>query len=232
MDCKNIPHKTDCMVNVLDKSVYNPDIFFSRVNTIIRLHSNVMEEKPELVQILNNELRIVGLSYDVNTAQLILLESFEPYIMGKSFLDIEKTFLPNSFYLNLVNEINWCYNTRAFTATIVLIRKLLENLILDILRKKYQNDSSKEKLFWNEKRKRFPRFVELINNFEKQKKDFYKLTGALDEKFFKFLHTIREIGNKGTHTMEEIVRKSQLDEKREMIELRALILLDLLRKIV
>ncbi len=47
------------------------------------------------------------------------------------------TWVPDDFYGKLVDEINYLFLSRHLMSTYILIRKLLENLIIDILRKKY-----------------------------------------------------------------------------------------------
>ncbi len=53
---------------------------------------------------------------------------------------INVTWLPDDFYKKLIDEINCLYGKQLPFALSVLVRKLLENLIIDILRKKYGLD--------------------------------------------------------------------------------------------
>jgi len=126
-ECNNIEHKTDCMRTVLEKPRNNQDIFFSKLSAIIRLHSNILTEKPELLKALNRELGIMNLKYNLNTSELEKLPGFKPYLLIDPFLDVDKELIGDEFYKRLIEEINVCFGVKAYTATMVMIRKLFEN---------------------------------------------------------------------------------------------------------
>ena len=207
--CKEVPHKTDCIVKILTQSLDFPDRFFSNITAITRLHSNAIERKPSLLKLLNNELKIIGLMYDQSTSQLTLLDGFQPYLTSDPYITIDFSYLPDQFYKNLVREINWCYSTQAYTATLVLIRKLFENLTLDLLRKKFQNDPTKGRLYW--KNDRFVRFVTLIQNLDTEMDVFGKYSPKMDQTVIDFLNEIRIKGNISAHTIEEVVTTERLE---------------------
>lgn len=130
------------------------------------------------------------------------------------YLDISE--VPDSFYRDLINLINKCYSYGIYPAVLVFSRKLLENLLIDILRKKYGMQYLK--LFFNEKRGRFCSFNELLKNFEEKLNDFKDIVPDLNKKFIKNINTFREAGNSSAHSLELCVKKKELDKKQEDLE--------------
>ncbi|MFW9997611.1 MAG: hypothetical protein ACFFD4_36560, partial [Candidatus Odinarchaeota archaeon] len=193
--CHEGQHKTDCMVSVLQKALSSPDIFYSKVRALINLHSNVIKEKPALLTALNDELRLLGLYYDTAKMKLAGTEHFEPYIQISKYISIDENYLPDLFYENLLQEINWCYATRSYSASKVMLRKCFENLIVDILRKKYQQDKLMVGLYY--KNGKFLTFFRLIENFRSHQKEFTQYSSKIDDKLFDFLDSIRHSGNEG-----------------------------------
>ena len=131
------------MRTVLEISSGHPDIFFSKLNSIIRLHSNVLSEKPELLNILNKELRIINMKYLAEKSSIEVLSGFKPYLQVNLYLDIDNNLIRDEFYKNLINEINWCFGTRAYSSTMVMTRKLFENLVKDLLRMHFKSRPDK-----------------------------------------------------------------------------------------
>ena len=93
--------------------------------------------------------------------------------MGQSsnLIDIDFNDL---FYNELRDEINKAYQLRLFTSVMLLVRKLFENLIIEILRMKYPYNSSPNNLeiYYFKKYRRFQNFTILLQNIEDRKTDF------------------------------------------------------------
>ncbi len=87
------------------------------------------------------------------------------------YLDISD--VPDPFYRDLIDLINKCYSYGIYPAVLVFSRKLLENLLVDILRKKYGMQNVE--LFFDTKRRRFRSFNELLKNFEESWMTSYQL---------------------------------------------------------
>jgi hypothetical protein len=63
--------------------------------------------------------------------------------------------------------------TRIFTSVVILSRKMIENLIIEILRKKYpQKVKGNLDIYYNKNERRFHDFTMLVKNLEVKKKDF------------------------------------------------------------
>lgn len=112
---------------------------------------------------------------------------------------ISVTWIPDDFYKRLVNEINDLYREQLPFALSVLMRKLLENLIIDILRRKY--GTAGLTLYYDTSKRRFHDFAVLIRNFDTKKTEFHYITPNLD-KAIKPIEDYRETGNSGAHSLD------------------------------
>lgn len=124
--------------------------------------------------------------------------------------------VPDDFYRDLIDLINKCYSYGIYPAVLVFSRKLLENLLVDILRRKYGMQNVE--LFFDTERRRFRSFNELLKNFEERLNDFRPIIPHLDTNFIKKVNIFREAGNSAVHTLELNIRKDELDKYRNDLE--------------
>ncbi len=137
---------------------------------------------------------------------------FEPKAVSGEMLSSSEMLINTNFtekhYVDLVSEINNAFRIRLFTATLVLIRKLFESLIIDLLRQRYGMQSLTDiELYYCLNHHRFHNFSTLIDNLGKKLDDFGPYTDALKqdkekERFMEFLKNITEEGNANAHSME------------------------------
>ena len=90
-----------------------------------------------------------------------LMQSIQPPSI-KEFIQV--TWLPDDFYKRLVEEINRVYSYGLPMSLSILVRKLFENLIIDILRRKY--GTSELALYYDPSRGKFHDFSVLIRNLD------------------------------------------------------------------
>jgi hypothetical protein len=123
---------------------------------------------------------------------------------------------PDEFYKALAQSINLAYKYGLYTATIILIRKMLENLLIDILRKKYGMKDLD--LFFDRQHGRFKMFNELIRNFEKRLQDFRYIEPRIEEALTE-LKNMREECNAAAHSLEKEIglKRESLDNIREKV---------------
>lgn len=133
-------------------------------------------------------------------------------IHSDRFLDIDN--VPGTFYPELVDNINRCYSLGIYDATLVLTRKLLENLLIDILREQYGKQEID--LYYLPDNKRFQKFSTLINNFENNLNDFQHLSGGLDSDFIEELNAFRQEANAEAHSIETNVTDNEMENYREL----------------
>ena len=112
-----------------------------------------------------------------------------------------------------LKEINRAYTSKCYISTFVLCRKVLENLIIRILRKKYQeNKKEHREKYFDFSRGRTLDFGVLIKNLRYSSKDFgpeKKLAERISEMADKFKETADEM----THSLYHIATKKEIDDK-------------------
>lgn len=130
------------------------------------------------------------------------------------YLDIEV--FPDNFYKDLTDFINKCYMYGLYPAVVVFSRKLLENLLADLLRKKYGKHDVE--LFFDTSHNRFHIFNVLLKNFKDNMNDFKTIIPHLDHNFIDKIHMFRESGNSAAHTLEIRLSKDEIDNNRDELE--------------
>jgi len=113
-----------------------------------------------------------------------------------------------------LEEINKTYTFGCYTATFILCRKVLENLIIHhILKKKYSTKSQhhREKYF-DPARNRFLDFAVLLSNLRHSAIDFNS-EKKLVERICDLAEGFKETANEMTHSLYHIARKNEIDEK-------------------
>lgn len=156
-------------------------------------------------------LELCGIKYDSEKKQLISFEEdFDiKKILAKSdLIDIK---FEDIFYRNLNQEINKCYKLGAYTASFILSRKLIENLVIDILRKKYPQDEENLPIYYRAEAGRFHDLTLLLKNFEERKKEF-GIDEETIEEFFKLIKPFRPDANSNAHSIIVWGEKDNLDK--------------------
>lgn len=90
------------------------------------------------------------------------------------------------------------------------MRKVLENLIVEILRKKYPEDKQK---YYDFSRKRNHNFNILLKNLRNNSKDFGTECKAV-ERICQLADFFKETANEMTHSLYHIANKKEIDESR------------------
>jgi len=122
---------------------------------------------------------------------------------------------PDDFYISLIEEINFQYTTKHSISLSILIRKLFENLIIDILRKKY--GTTDLSLYYDRSKRRFHDFSILLKNIETKLSDFHHISPNFDKKFLQELSEYREYGNTGAHSIDVNMKLEYFTERKEEI---------------
>ena len=125
-------------------------------------------------------------------------DEFGEVILNDSLIICKPT---DEYYIHLVSEINRAFNYKLPNATLVMLRKLFENLIVDLLKARYRNEID---LYYSKESHRHLSLNYLIPNLDKK---FGELT-INDETFFRekndffrFLHSIRQYGDASAHVL-------------------------------
>lgn len=122
---------------------------------------------------------------------------------------------PDDFYAQLVEQINRCYSYGLFLPAQILIRKLLENALIDILRKRY--GFREINLFYDTKRRRFLDFSHLLEIIKERISDFEFVKDSFNEKLLDLMNKYREVGNSRAHNINVEVDKREMDTTRDKL---------------
>lgn len=147
------------------------------------------DAKARLTQILS--------LFDAEGLEYVAGSKLAPIETGK-FIDV--VWMPDDFYQKLIDEVNRAYAYRMPIALSITIRKLLENLVIDVLRKKY--GTAGLTLYYDTSRRRFHDFSVLLKNLEANQGDFHHISPSLDRTFIDELNRHRETGNSGAHSID------------------------------
>ena len=142
---------------------------------------------------------------------------------------VDDKFVVDKFYLDLVQEINRSYRYGLPSATWILLRKILENLLIDSLRQRY--GTAKLDLFYWKERRRFHDFSKLLSNFKSNLADFKPFSSALNDEVINRLAIFKEIGNSNAHSIDVLVTIESIDKQKDQINHLIHLLYELVRKI-
>lgn len=102
---------------------------------------------------------------------------------------------------------------RVYDATLVLTRKLLENLLIDVLRSRYGTE--RLVLYYDTDTRRFKPFYELVTNLEDNLDDFQHFSSELDGDFIDDLNSFRQTANRGAHSLEVDIIDDEIEKYGE-----------------
>jgi hypothetical protein len=129
------------------------------------------------------------------------------------FIEIDDQDLNGQFYPGLVYEINLCYRVKADEACVVLSRKLIENLLLDILMRRYT--TKKVDIFYDTEHRKHRGFGLLIEEFSERSEDFDQYTTASQDDIVDLMRDIKYSGDASAHSIEEEFTSDELEELSE-----------------
>lgn len=139
----------------------------------------------------------------------------------KKFLDLHE--VPGNFYPSVVEQINRSYRFKIYHGAVILSRKLVENLVVDVLRNHYPEDRDK----YYEGNGKFRNFGELIRVFEKIIDEYEHVSGSLNQSFIQKLHDFRHRANPSAHSVEEKLEETDMEKMSTNTEKLAKVLIKL-----
>ena len=121
---------------------------------------------------------------------------------------IDDSGIENHYYKILIEQINKSYHYKLYTILLVLIRKLFENLFIDILRKKYSQNTE---LYLNKRGKHHPFYQIISNTKEKiQLGEFDSVKSDFNEVIL-WVEKLRSEGGKSAHSITFDLSKNEID---------------------
>ena len=128
----------------------------------------------------------------------------------------------NPFQKKHIEEVNNAYNSKCYTAVFILCRKIIENLVIDLLIKQFpQNKRQNKELYFDTRKRRFHDFSVILKNLHNNKNKFPpSVIKAIDRLIQKARPFAKEANDK-THSWFHIATKTELDNIgiKEIIDL-------------
>lgn len=116
----------------------------------------------------------------------------------------------NRFEKEHVKEINGTYNARCYTATFILCRKLMESLIIEILKKKFPSVKGRI-LYEHSTQRRFLDFSVVLDNIHKQRTKFSITGSSVIQRLKQKATHFKNDANDKTHSLFHIATKTEID---------------------
>jgi hypothetical protein len=214
----------------LDEIRINDPSWYPSNKQIIGIISITRDENPEIIDITNREaiienpsftdlIKFVHKSIDffvtcrkkVEKKKIKKLKRFPEKLAKEppqeNFIDFARSY-PEIFYERLEDEINACHASNLPNAVLLLARKMVENLVSNLLDYKFPKQAD---LRWNINKNRPHDFSILLESLMQKKADFTQEEQQLIEKFLELCKRFkREANSKAHNIMEYIDNKEQL----------------------
>lgn len=145
------------------------------------------------------------------------------------FIEIGVENVGGQFYPNLIKQINNCYEIKANEATQVLYRKLIENLIVDILRGHYGMEEVE--LFFDTEKGSSQMFSNLLNNFKSSEGDLLSYSDAMGENLYRLIEEFKHKGDASAHTIERDISDEEIEKQSDEATKLAKILFEMRKNI-
>lgn len=129
-------------------------------------------------------------------------------------------------YEKLVSDINESYKHRIYDATMVLTRKLFEDLTFQILRTHYAGDDVQ--MFYDQENERHYSFDELLDNLRDGVPTLRRYSRELERGVVDEVRELKEEGNTGAHSIKVDFTDEEVEEWADDVTRMAEILYDVL----
>ncbi len=124
-------------------------------------------------------------------------------------------------------EVNKAYTKGCYTSTAILARKIIENLVIDILRNKFPPVSKENKeLYYDIKRKRYLDFSVVLKNFYYKRNDFGITKSKIIDRLYQKALKFKEHANDKTHSWYHLIKN-----QNEINDLEIQYIIELIKQI-
>jgi len=127
--------------------------------------------------------------------------------VGKPILVFATT---DRFVERHIEEINATYNAHCYTSTFILSRKVIENLIIEILKKQFPNNADRV-LYEDTKSHRFLDFSIVLNNLYTKRTAFSTTAKSAIERLNQKVKPFKKDANDKAHSLFHIASKTEID---------------------
>jgi len=111
----------------------------------------------------------------------------------------------NRFILGHIKEVNICCTYGAYTSAFILCRKIIENLFIEIIIKKYPQKKHNIPMYFDVNRNRTKDFSEILKNLRSKKSDFGPQKQLLESLLNK-TKVFKDEANSKTHSTYHLIR--------------------------
>lgn len=194
--------------------------------------TSYLENEPKLMwDISKTDKRILG-DVEWYGDRDFELKGINGELLNSSEVLVSTKFM-NEFYVGLATEINTAHKIRLWTSTMVLLRKLFENLLLDMFRERYSSDPTKKTFYYKDGQYRTFQYMKDKLKETDVLNDFAQLdqTIAKEREFIPFLEKIRVHGDRNVHTMEIIHDPKKVWDLKDDINNYSALMVRLIHKI-
>jgi hypothetical protein len=179
------------------------------INTVAQIFAQ--ERGISVLQKLNPEEKAALPNLQINRPLTIVKK--QQRVTTKRLIEFVKYQTSNAFIQGHVIETNKAYTAGCYTAVFILCRKIIENLLTDIIRRKYpSNKKENVEIYYDTGRDRTRDFSEILKNLKKRSKDFGP-DRVLLERIIQKSERFRDDANSKTHSWYHIVRnRKEIDD--------------------
>jgi len=131
---------------------------------------------------------------------------------------------PGEFYRPIEDEVNSCYASNLPNSTLILSRKLIENLVYELFFVKYPRDIA---LRWDLAKNRPRDFGALVDALGEHKADFRDESARVHSKFLSMVRPFKRIANSKAHNIMEY-----LQDRKELEKLKIPQIVDLALRLI
>jgi predicted transcriptional regulator len=143
---------------------------------------------------------------------------------GDLFIDTDA--IDHERYQELIEDINDCYRYRVYSGTMVLTRKLFEDIVFEILKTHYGGDDVQ--MYYHQEDDRHYSFNELLNNLKEGVQTLRRYSRELDEAFVERIRELKNAGNRGAHSIRISFTDDEMEEWSNDVTRIAEVLYDVL----
>lgn len=183
------------------------DIYKKDKVALANLVAHVIGREVPPDETLVSSLSVLGIMEGGAKERIVFAKPIAP-----QFRYIEVDTYPDDFYRELISVINRLYNNNILVPIPILLRKLFENALVDVLR--YFYGMQQVNLFFDVNRGRLHDFSILLENTEKRLTDFAWCKDLFNKELLRKLDDFREKGNSMAHTLPVRISKEELDRSR------------------
>jgi len=157
------------------------------------------------------DLTASGLEY---YGELVTIPVLEDQPRPETQLFIDATPPEDDFYKPLVVDINRSYQMHLYDATMILTRKLFENVLIELLRAEVDMATELD-AFYIKEQNRFQPFSQLLIEFEDRLQQFRPYIPELDSEFVDALNEFRHQANAKAHSIQVDISQADIEARSE-----------------